>query len=81
MLPFLKKKGFGVLFCGNWEFEDNKNLEKTLKILKGKIIESKKIYLPKKKGIRNVVIIRPNEICPKIYPRRVGKAEKYPIKG
>ena len=60
---------------------DNKNLEKTLKILKGKIVEIKSNFLPRKKGIRNAIYIKPNTPCPKMYPRRIGKAEKYPLKG
>ena len=50
MLPILRKNGLGVLFCGNWTSEDNKDLEGTLKILKGKIVERKQIFLPKQKG-------------------------------
>ena len=81
ILPMLNTNGLGILYCGKWEDKDNKNLEKTLEPLKGKIIEIKNNLLPRGKGIRNVIFIEPKEFCPEIYPRRVGMAEKYPLKG
>jgi len=79
ILPMLKKEGLGVLYCGKWNDEESKNLEKTLEILEGKVKEKKKIMLPRSKGTRNIILIQPNNLCPKIYPRKVGKPEKNPI--
>ena len=81
ILPMLQSNGLGILYCGKWTNEDNKNLEKTLKVLKGKIAEIKSNFLPREKGIRNAIFIEPKASCPDIYPRSVGKAEKYPLKG
>ena len=81
ILPMLKPNGFGILYCGNWNSEDNKNLEKTLGLLNGKIIQIKNKFLPKNKGIRNAVFIEPITPCPKTFPRSIGKAAKYPLKG
>ena len=81
ILPMLKKHGLGILYCGKWGHKDNKNLENTLKVLKGKIVETKSNFLPKEKGIRSAIFIEPKDSCPKIYPRSIGKAKKYPIKG
>jgi len=79
ILPMLKKEGLGVLYCGKWTDEDSKNLEKTLKILQGKLKDKKKILLPRSKGNRNIVLIQPKNFCPEIYPRKVGKPEKNPL--
>ena len=79
ILPMLSSKGSGILYCGKWDSEDQKNLEKTLEILEGKIIEIKKMFLPRNKGVRNTIFIQPKTTCPEIYPRGVGKAEKYPL--
>ena len=79
ILPMLKSNGLGILYCGKWTNEDNKNLENTLNVLEGEIIEIKSNFLPRGKGIRNVIFIEPKTFCPKIYPRKIGKAEKYPI--
>ena len=79
ILPMLKKEGLGILFCGKWDNEDCKNLDKTLKILEGKLISKRNIALPKNKGQRNIIYIQPENPCPKIYPRSAGKPEKYPL--
>ena len=81
ILPILKSNGIGILFCGKWNNEDNKNLENTLKVLEGKILEIKSNFLPREKGMRNAIFIKPKTSCPDIYPRSIGKAEKYPLKG
>ncbi len=81
ILPMLKDHGLGILYCGKWGYEENKNLEKTLKVLEGKIVEIKSNFLPRKKGIRNVIFIEPKASCPEIYPRSIGKAKKYPLQG
>ena len=77
----LKEHGLGILYCGKWGHQENKNLEKTLKLLEGKIVETKSNNLPREKGIRNAIFIKPKASCPEIYPRSLGKAEKYPLKG
>ena len=79
ILPMLKKEGLGVLYCGKWNDEESKNLEKSLEILEGKFREKKEISLPKRKGTRNIILIQPKNFCPKIYPRKVGKPEKNPL--
>ena len=79
ILPMLKTKGLGILYCGQWDKEDNKNLGGTLDLLKGEVQDTRKIFLPRNKGIRNIICIQPKKSCPEIYPRRVGKPEKYPL--
>ena len=79
ILPMLKKKGLGVLYCGKWNDEDRENLDKALEILEGKVKEKKMILLPRSKGIRNIIFIEPKITCPEIYPRKVGKPEKSPL--
>tara|TARA_B100000945_G_scaffold145915_1_gene116839 strand:+ start:314 stop:1027 length:714 start_codon:yes stop_codon:yes gene_type:complete len=79
ILPMLRKEGLGVLYCGKWNDEDNQSLGKTLKILEGEIKEKRMISLPRNKGTRNIIFIKPTNYCPEIYPRRVGKPEKNPL--
>ena len=57
----------------------SKNLDNTLVILEGKFKDKKEILLPKSKGTRNIILIQPKNICPKNYPRKVGKPEKNPL--
>ena len=79
ILPMLKKEGLGVLYCGKWTNQESKNLDKTLKVLKGKVKDKKEILLPRNKGTRNIILIQPKNFCPEIYPRKVGKPEKNPL--
>ena len=79
IMPMLNEKGLGLLYCGKWSDEDSKNLKRTLKILKGELKEKRTILLPKNKGTRNIIFIEPNEPCPNLYPRKVGKPEKDPL--
>ena len=81
ILPMLQSNGLGILYCGKWTNEDNKNLENTLNVLEGKILKIKRNFLPREKGIRNAIFIEPKTSCPDIYPRSIGKAEKYPLRG
>ena len=81
ILPMLQSNGLGILYRGKWTDEDHKNLENTLKVLEGKIQEIKSNFLPREKGIRNAIFIEPKASCPDIYPRSIGRAEKYPLKG
>jgi 16S rRNA (guanine527-N7)-methyltransferase len=79
ILAMLKKEGLGVLYCGKWTDKESKNLDKTLDTLEGKFKEKKEILLPKSKGTRNIILIQPKNLCPKVYPRKVGKPEKNPL--
>ena len=79
ILPMLKKEGLGVLYCGKWTDRESKNLNKTLKILEGKVKEKKNILLPRSKGTRNIILIQPINFCSEIYPRKIGKPEKNPL--
>ena len=79
IIPMLKKEGLGLLYCGKWTTEESQNLDKALELLEGKFKEKKEILLPKSKGVRNIILIQPKNICPEIYPRKVGKPEKNPL--
>ena len=79
LLPILKIDGKGLIYCGKWTIKDSKKIQHSLKLLKGTIDEIKTTYLPKNKGERNVIFLKPQEDCPRLYPRAVGKPAKYPL--
>ncbi len=79
ILPMLNKKGIGMLYCGKWKQIEQCKLENALLILKGSITKIKGVNLPRDKGERNVIYIKPKENCPELYPRAIGKAAKYPL--
>ena len=79
ILPMLKNSGSGLIYCGKWTRNDEIKIQNSLKLLKGSIREVKKTQLPKNKGERNVIFIKPNKQCPNTYPRAIGKPTKYPL--
>tara|TARA_B100000212_G_scaffold326570_1_gene289163 strand:+ start:50 stop:763 length:714 start_codon:yes stop_codon:yes gene_type:complete len=79
ILPMLNKDGRGLLYCGRWHRKDEVKIRQSLNKLKGSISEIKKTQLPKNKGERNIIFIKPEQICPNSYPRSIGKPAKYPL--
>ncbi len=79
LLPMLNDNGRGLLYCGKWTKEDELKIQNCLLLLKGSINEIRKTYLPKDKGERNIIFIKPEENCPNFYPRSLGKPSKYPL--
>ena len=79
ILPMLKESGSGFLYCGKWTKNDETKIRRTLNILNGSVREIKRTHLPRRKGERNVIIIKPDKICPDSYPRAEGKPAKYPL--
>ena len=75
----LKKSGSGLLYCGKWNKKDEVNIKNSLEILKGSISDIKKTQLPKQKGERTIIFIKPKKNCPDSYPRGIGKPAKYPL--
>tara|TARA_B100000212_G_scaffold142933_1_gene107596 strand:+ start:166 stop:879 length:714 start_codon:yes stop_codon:yes gene_type:complete len=79
ILPMLNDKGSGLLYCGKWSKKDEVKIRNSLKILNGSIREIKKTKLPKNRGERNIIFIKPEQVCPDPYPRAIGKPAKYPL--
>ena len=78
-LPMLKRSGSGLIYCGKWNKNDEVKIRHSLNLLNGSIKEIKKTYLPKNKGERNIIFIKPEKNCPDYYPRAIGKPAKYPL--
>jgi len=79
ILPMLNRNGIGLLYCGKWKKKDEVKIMNSLKILKGSIAEITTTLLPKQKGERNIIFIKPEQNCPDSYPRGIGKPAKYPL--
>ena len=79
ILPMLNRSGLGLLYCGKWKKKDESKIKNSLEILKGSIVDIKKTQLPKQKGERNIIFIKPEQNCPDSYPRGIGKPAKYPL--
>ena len=75
----LNTRGSGLLYCGKWNKQDEVKFRNSLNILRGSIKEIKKTKLPKNRGERNIIFIKPDQDCPNSYPRAIGKPAKYPL--
>ena len=79
ILPLLKCNGVGLLFCGKWPETEHNKLIKTVALLNGRVNKVKFKQLPENKGERNVIFIKSEGNCSNLYPRSIGKPNKYPL--
>lgn len=79
LIPLINKNGEAVLYKGRWSKVEEELLEKALKSLNGKIKYIEKTYLPIERGIRHQIRLGPQDICPKKYPRAIGRPLKRPL--
>ena len=79
ILPMLNMSGCGLLYCGKWNEKDEHKIRNSLNILKGSVAEITKTQLPKSKGERNIIFIKPEQNCPDSFPRAIGKPTKHPL--
>jgi 16S rRNA (guanine527-N7)-methyltransferase len=56
-LPFLKVEGTAILYRGQWSAADTINLEKTVQLLGGKILEIASFKTPLSHGVRHCLYI------------------------
>ncbi len=79
ILPFLKVGGIGVLYRGNWQKEEEINLNNALKQLGGKLILVKQFSTPLTKSMRHFIYIKKMTNISEKFPRAVGIPKQNPI--
>lgn len=78
-LPFVKKGGYFISMKGSDFTEELKEAERGIKILGGKIKDTKVIKLPESNITRSLIIIEKTKGTPTKYPRGGGKPKKKPL--
>ncbi|QQY79755.1 16S rRNA m(7)G-527 methyltransferase [Keratinibaculum paraultunense] len=78
-LPFVKKGGYFISMKGPDFNEELKESEKGIKILGGKIKDTRVITLPKSDITHSLIIIEKIKETPTKYPRGGGKPKKKPL--
>ncbi|MBI2252147.1 MAG: 16S rRNA (guanine(527)-N(7))-methyltransferase RsmG [Armatimonadetes bacterium] len=78
-LPFLEIKGVLAACKGSQIFQEIENSQNALKILGGELVEVIETLPPFKKIKRFIVIVRKKYSSGEKYPRKEGKALKYPF--
>ncbi|MDJ0510266.1 MAG: 16S rRNA (guanine(527)-N(7))-methyltransferase RsmG [Crocosphaera sp.] len=79
VLPFLKIGGIGVLYRGNWQKEEEINLNNVLKKLGGKLILVKPFQTPLTKSTRHFIYIQKITKTSDQFPRSVGIPKQNPL--
>ena len=79
VLPFLKVGGIGVLYRGNWQKEEEINLNNALKNLGGKLILVKQFETPLTKSIRHFIYVEKITKISEQFPRPVGIPKQNPL--
>jgi len=79
-LPFLKIRGKLIAQKGRKDAEELNRAEKALPILGGRIEKIQRVDVPFVEGERHLVIISKELTTPARFPRRVGVAQKRPLR-
>ncbi|MBB3130487.1 16S rRNA (guanine527-N7)-methyltransferase [Paenibacillus rhizosphaerae] len=78
-LPFVKVNGLFASMKGSDPAEEVQEAAKSLKELRGKVIEVERFLLPVEESARHIVQIRKTAPTPGKYPRKAGTAVKSPL--
>ena len=79
LIPFLNRNGEAIFYRGKWDDLEQSNLINTLLILNAKLVKVDSYKLPEERGIRHIIRASINGICPKRFPRAIGKPCKSPL--
>lgn len=79
-IPFVKVGGKFIPYKSAEIEKEAEEGKKAVQVMGGKLIEIKKLILPKSDIERSFVIIDKKKNTPKVYPRKAGTASKYPIR-
>jgi 16S rRNA (guanine527-N7)-methyltransferase len=79
LVPLLQPEGLGLLYRGQWDTGDQRELEAAVALLRASVGPAERRDLPAGRGVRHGLWIRPSGPCPAAYPRPVGVPQKFPI--
>jgi 16S rRNA (guanine527-N7)-methyltransferase len=79
LVPLLKPDGLALLYRGQWQAGDQRELEVAVGVLRATVEAAERRDLPAGRGVRHGLWIRPSGPCPTAYPRAVGVPQKFPI--
>ncbi|MCD8198664.1 MAG: 16S rRNA (guanine(527)-N(7))-methyltransferase RsmG [Phascolarctobacterium sp.] len=80
-LPLVKPGGFFMALKGSKFVEEIDEAKEALKVLGGRLLETKPIKLPDIDDGRAIIIVKKIKAVPGMYPRRAGIPEKQPLGG
>ena len=81
LVPLLKPTGSALLYRGQWSEADQQPLEAAARSLAATVTSIQALELPRGRGQRHAITLRPKGPCPRQYPRSVGIPAKQPLGG
>ncbi|AII48686.1 16S rRNA methyltransferase [Synechococcus sp. KORDI-52] len=81
LVPLLKPEGQALLYRGQWTDTDAVPFNKSLHLLKARLLDVQHRQLPSDRGTRHLLRVQPTAPCPRSYPRAVGMPSRDPLGG
>ena len=79
LVPLLNSTGKALLYRGQWQQEDSRQLQRAAALLNARMEEPQAMRLPADRGQRHVITLTPSAPCPRFYPRAIGVPGKQPL--
>ena len=79
LVPLLNSTGKALLYRGQWQQEDSRQLQRAAALLNARMEEPQAMTLPADRGQRHVITLTPSASCPRFYPRAIGVPGKQPL--
>ena len=79
LVPLLSPDGTALMYRGQWNNEDQRQLQRAAAQLNASTEAIQVQELPAARGRRHVIPLRPKGACPWQYPRAVGVPAKQPL--
>jgi|TARA_B100001741_G_scaffold310310_1_gene309356 16S rRNA (guanine527-N7)-methyltransferase len=79
LVPLLSPDGTALMYRGQWNNEDQRQLQRAAAQLNASTEAIQVQELPAARGRRHVIPLRPKGACPRQYPRAVGVPAKQPL--
>ena len=79
LVPLLKPDGNALLYRGQWDDADQRQLKRALVPLNAQLRYSQHCQLPAERGVRHLIRLQPISPCPRRFPRAVGVPSRQPL--
>jgi 16S rRNA (guanine527-N7)-methyltransferase len=79
LVPLLRADGLALLYRGLWSGDDERELRHAAARLAAEVVRIERRDLPRQRGVRHAVWLRPLAPCPAAFPRPVGVPQRSPL--
>ena len=79
LVPLLRPEGVALLYRGLWSGDDERELRHAAARLAAEVVGVERRDLPRERGVRHAVWLRPTSPCPAAFPRPVGVPQRSPL--